>query len=155
MRFYSTGDSNTLKGPKLLLRSWLEWTNTHGMELTQYRDRGGQGGRVGVSSWPLRHSMGRWGAFFQPAHLGLVALSIRLFESQTSDGRLDTRRCALQIKSNQSCFCAGHAGTSPSSSCTRVGAQGSWSWVSAVVRSYHVLSCCRVSRGSCGRVIRV
>jgi hypothetical protein len=27
--------------------------------------------------------MGRWGASFKPAHLGLVALSIRLFESQT------------------------------------------------------------------------
>jgi hypothetical protein len=35
------------------------------------------------SSWPLRHYMGRWGASFQPALLGLVALSIRLFESHT------------------------------------------------------------------------
>ncbi len=28
----------------------LEWTNTHGM-LTHYRDRGGQGGRVGVTQF--------------------------------------------------------------------------------------------------------
>jgi hypothetical protein len=35
--------------------------------------------------------MGRWGASFQPAHLGLVALSIRLFASQTYGVYIDRR----------------------------------------------------------------
>jgi hypothetical protein len=38
-------------GPVGLDAGRLEWTNTHGMELTHYRDRGGQGGRVGVTQF--------------------------------------------------------------------------------------------------------
>ena len=44
------------------------------------------------SSWPLRHAMGRGGASFRPTHLGLVAPSIRLFESHTYGVYIDRRR---------------------------------------------------------------